>query len=234
MNANSTASILASTLQTHVIRRNTNIYKTLTSLRSCKKLALNRGQVKPTKTAHAKAQPLSLTRSRRVAAPAGQSHASHDEYVPSVGVLQRWNALSSLPVCVTEVPGKGLGVIARRTLPAGMLVADYSFRLVSRARCRSGDYRIVVAGARGSVGKIDSRTFGPPIEGVAQVGALLNEPSVGMKANCEPKAGQMDPIGSANRRGSIALVTKQKVQVGEELTWFYGRSYGRRSYLYGQ
>ena len=171
---------------------------------------------------------------RRPTRPTCRYRASPDEHVPSLGVLQKWNALSSLPVCVAEVPGKGLGVVARRGLPAGTLVADYSFRLVSRARCRPGDYRVRVSGARGCVGKIDARTFGPPIDGVAQVGALLNEPSLGTKANCVPKAGSMDPIGSAIRRGSIALVTNREVHVGEELTWCYGRSYGRRSYLHGQ
>lgn len=171
--------------------------------------------------------------SRRSVRPTLRYRASPDEHVPSIGVLQNWNSLPSLPVCVVEVPGKGIGVVARRGLPAGTLVADYTFRLVVRARCRPGDYRVLVSGERCCVGKIDARTFGPPIDGVAQVGALLNEPSPGMTANCVPRAGWTDPAGLVIRRGSFSLVTRRAVDVGEELTWHYGRTYGRRSYSYG-
>ena len=119
---------------------------------------------------------------RRPTRPPRRLHASHDEHVPSLAVLQKWTALPSLPVCVAEVPGKGLGVLARHALPAGTVVAEYRFRLVKRAACSPGDYRVEVRGARGMVGKMDARTFGPPIDGVAQVGPLLNEPCVGGRA----------------------------------------------------
>ena len=60
----------------------------------------------------------------------------HDEYVPSLEALQGWNACESIPVLVKEVYGKGLGVVARRALPANRVVARYEFRVVLRARAR--------------------------------------------------------------------------------------------------
>ena len=168
---------------------------------------------------------------RRPSRPPRRLRASHDEHVPSLAVLQQWNSASQLPICVVEVAGKGLGVAARRGLPAGVVVAEYRFRIVKRAACSPGDYRVEVAGvARGLVGKIDARTFGPPSNGVAQVGALLNEPSVGMVPNCVRRAGWVDPPGGKHRRGSFSLVTSRPVRVGEELTWDYGKTYGRREY----
>ena len=169
---------------------------------------------------------------RRPTRPPRRLHASHDEHVPSLAVLQKWTALPSLPVCVAEVPGKGLGVLARRALPAGTVVAEYRFRLVKRAACSPGDYRVEVRGARGMVGKMDARTFGPPIDGVAQVGPLLNEPSAGALPNCVRRAGWVDPpVGrGGHRRGAFRLVTREAVRAGEELTWDYGATYGRRAY----
>ena len=171
-------------------------------------------------------------RIRRPTRPPRRLHASHDEHVPSLAVLQKWTALPSLPVCVVEVPGKGLGVLARRALPAGTVVAEYRFRLVKRAACSPGDYRVEVRGARAMVGKMDGRTFGPPIDGVAQVGPLLNEPSAGAPPNCVRRAGWVDPPAGrgGHRRGAFRLVTREAVRAGEELTWDYGATYGRRAY----
>ena len=171
---------------------------------------------------------------RRARRPPRRLVGSHDEHVPSLAVLQRWNALPSLPICVVDVPGKGLGVVARRALPAGTVGAECTFRLVRRAQCPPGDYRVQVRGARGYVGKIDARTFGPPSGGVAQVGALLNEPSQGVAPSCVRSAGWLDPPGRARRRGAFNLVTCEAVRAGEELTWDYGRTYGSRSYAHGQ
>ena len=91
-------------------------------------------------------------------------HAHHDEYVPSLSVLRRWNSTPSLPVCVEEIGGKGLSVVARRQLAAGTVVARYEFRVVLRARASPGDYRVDVN--RQWVGKLDARSFGPPVDGV--------------------------------------------------------------------
>jgi len=158
---------------------------------------------------------------------------SHDENVPSLAVLQRWNAASELPVCVRVVDGKGVGVVARRNLPAGTVVAAYSYRIVKRSTCPPGDYRVEVAGVRGVVGKIDAHTFRPPSsDGVAQVGALLNEPSKTEIANCVRNAGWNDPQLRAHRRGHFELVTSRAVLAGDELTWDYGRKY-RREYEHG-
>ena len=43
----------------------------------------------------------------------------HDEYIPPLAVLQNLNASIALPICVAKIDGKGLGVVARYTLPAG-------------------------------------------------------------------------------------------------------------------
>ena len=79
---------------------------------------------------------------RRPSRPPRRLRASHDEHVPSLAVLQQWNSASQLPICVVEVAGKGLGVAARRGLPAGVVVAEYRFRIVKRAACSPGDYRV--------------------------------------------------------------------------------------------
>ena len=55
----------------------------------------------------------------------------HDEYIPPLAVLQNLNASIALPICVAKIDGKGLGVVARYTLPAGTTVARYEFRVVS-------------------------------------------------------------------------------------------------------
>ena len=156
----------------------------------------------------------------------------HDEYVPSLEALQGWNACESIPVLVKEVYGKGLGVVARRALPANRVVARYEFRVVLRARAPPGEYRVEVD--RKHVGKLDGGSFGPPYGVVAQVGALLNEPSEGVAPSCVRSAGWLDPPGRARRRGAFNLVTCEAVRAGEELTWDYGRTYGRRSYAHGQ
>ena len=156
-------------------------------------------------------------------------HAHHDEYVPSLSVLRRWNSTPSLPICVDEIDGKGLSVVARRQLAAGTVVARYEFRVVLRSRAPPGDYRVDVN--RQCVGKLDARSFGPPEDGVAQVGALLNEPthSIGENANCERL--ESEYFGPAShRRGAFLLRTTRAVSVGEELTWDYGAGYGRREY----
>ena len=94
----------------------------------------------------------------------------HDEYIPPLAVLQNLNASIALPICVAKIDGKGLGVVARYTLPAGTTVARYEFRVVSRGHAPPGDYRVDVT--RYLVGKLDARSFGPPVEGVANVGPL--------------------------------------------------------------
>ena len=153
----------------------------------------------------------------------------HDEYVPSLTVLQRWNASLSLPICVAEVDGKGLGVVARRSLPAGTIVARYEFRVVERARAPPGDYRVDVS--RRLVGKVDARSFGPPVEGVANVGALLNEATAGTGevTNCA-RTGSVFSGSQGHRRGASVLHTTHTVRVGEELTWDYGKGYGKREH----
>ena len=153
----------------------------------------------------------------------------HDEYIPSLAVLQHWNRLPSLPVCVAEVGGKGLGLVARHTLPAGTVVARYEFRVVDRARAPPGDYRIDVT--RHLVGKLDARSFGYPIDGVANVGALMNEASAGAGevVNCARTASEL--TGSqGHRRGAFFLRTTRAVHVGQELVWDSGPTYGPRSY----
>ena len=137
-----------------------------------------------------------------------QSH--HDEYVPSLTVLQHWNASLSLPICVAEIDGKGLGIVARRTLPVGTIVARYEFRVVDSARAPPGDYRVDVAPKL--IGKLDARSFGPPVEGVANVGALLNEASTraGEITNCERTESEFS--GSlGHRRGAFLLRTTRIV-----------------------
>ena len=171
--------------------------------------------------------------SRRITSAPDRFRASPDEHVPNLALLQRWNASLMLPIYVYPVEGKGVGVMARRNLPVGTVVAAYGYRIVKSSTCLPGDYRVEIAGMHGVVGKIDSHTFGPPsLEGVAQVGALLNEPSKGKAPNCVRTAGLNDPRPRAHRRGHFELVTSCAVLAGDELTWDYGRKY-RRDYEHG-
>ena len=153
----------------------------------------------------------------------------HDEYVPPLAVLQRWNASPALPICVAKIDGKGFGVVARRTLPSGTIVARYEFRVVSRGHAPPGDYRVDVT--RYLVGKLDARSFGPPVDCVANVGPLLNEATTmsGEVTNCVRTATEL--TGSqGHRRGAFFLCTTREVHVGQELMWDYGTNYGPRSY----
>ena len=169
-----------------------------------------------------------MCRRRRSVQPR-RLRASHDEDVPSLSVLQRWNASAQLPVCVVEVAGKGLGILARRALPAGTVVAAYPYRIVKRKHAPPGDFRVEI-GRRGCVGKLDRHSFGPPREsdGVALFGALLNEPSKGETANCVRQPGIDERDG--RHRGVFCLRTMRAVEPNEELTWDYGSSDGRRAY----
>lgn len=174
-----------------------------------------------------------MDRTRRAPRQPTRLLASHDENVPSLAVLEGWNnKLPGLVINVVAVEGKGLGVAARTRLPAGAVVAEYNYRVVNRARCPPGDYRVDVAGEPRSVGKIDRHTFGTPNNGVARVGALLNEPSGNTAPNCirvDFGRTPSTPGGPANR-GLSHLITTVPVCAGEELTWDYGATYGTRAY----
>ena len=108
-------------------------------------------------------------------------------------------------------------------------MARYEFRVVDRARAPPGDYRVDVT--RYLVGKLDARSFGPPVDGVANVGPLLNEATTmsGEVTNCDRTATEL--TGSqGHRRGAFFLCTTREVHVGQELMWDYGTNYGPRSY----
>ena len=141
--------------------------------------------------------------------PVGGLH--HDEYVPPLAVLQNWNAPPALPICVAKIDGKGLGVVARYTLPADTTVARYDSRVVSRGHAPApGDYRVDVT--RYLVGKLDARSFGQPVDGVANVGPLLNEATTrsGEVTNCARTATEL--TGSqGHRRGAFFLRTTREV-----------------------
>ena len=165
--------------------------------------------------------------------PPQRLKASFDEHMPSLHVLQHWNR-SSADICVSAVANKGLGVTARRALRAGTAVARYEFRVVRRASAAPGDYRVEI-GLHGRVGKPDARSFGPLAAqpgGVAKVGPLLNEPSAsaGETANCVRAANEPFWGPPSHRRGAFVLRLTRDVLPGEELTWAYGETYGRRSY----
>ena len=168
-----------------------------------------------------------MPRPTRTPRPPLRLKGSFDEFVPSLAVLRRINARADLEVEVTEVPFKGLGVVARRPIPAGTLVARYEFKVVRKAHASPGDYRVGVDANR--VGKIDARTFSPPTGAIANVGALLNEPNEGEAPNCRRLASRYWGAPSS-RRGAFHLQTTRDVPAGEELTWDYGPSYGRRVY----
>ena len=167
---------------------------------------------------------------RRPSCQPRRFQAHHDEYVPSLETLQGWIAsCEAIPVCVMEIPGKGLGVVARRALPANCVVARYEFRVVLRARAPPGDYRVEVDSKH--VGKLDAGSFGPPVDVVARVGALLNEPTVGETPNCV-RSTSVYWGPPSHRRGAFVLRTTRPVALGEELTWDYGPTYGRRPYAH--
>ena len=139
------------------------------------------------------------------------------------------HALYSVTMCASLCGFDLAPMVARYTLPAGTTVARYEFRVVSRRRAPPGDYRVDVT--RYLVGKLDARSFGPPVEGVANVGPLLNEATTrsGEVTNCARTASEL--TGSqGHRRGAFFLRTTREVHVGQELMWDYGANYGPRSY----
>ena len=92
-------------------------------------------------------------------------------------------------------------------------MARYEFRVVSRGHAPPGDYRVDVT--RYLVGKLDARSFGPPVDGVANVGPLLNEATTksGEVTNCARTATEL--TGSqGRRRGAFFLCTTREVHVG--------------------
>ena len=96
--------------------------------------------------------------------------------------LRSFNTVEPIALVARECAWRRLvarvsGVVARRTLPSGTIVARRcEFRVVSTTgRAPPGDYRVDVTRNLNLVGKPDARSFGPPVDGVANVGSLLNE-----------------------------------------------------------
>ena len=133
-------------------------------------------------------------------------------------------------VDIVQTTHKGIGVVARHALAPGIAIARYEFKVVKRALAPPGDFRVEVD--RKHVGKIDARSFAPPIGAVANVGALLNEPDdddEGETPNCRSTPTQFWGT-PARRRGAFILKTTRAVAAGEELTWAYGPNYRRAEY----
>ena len=148
-----------------------------------------------------------------------------DEALPGLRQLRKWAEGTKVDVC-DHGGRKGYAVIAAVRMRPGTTVAIYDMRVVDAARALPGDCRVRVGRM---VGKPDDQSVGPPTDGVARLGQLLNEPATGEAANCERTETKLYRHGT-HRRAYFELRTSKYVHKDEELTWDYGESYGRRLY----
>lgn len=150
-------------------------------------------------------------------------------HVPSLDVLRATNgAFEGMDVEVVQVPGKGLGLMARTDLDEGVCVAYYLSKLYTN-HFGASTY-CVASGHRSHVLDVFDRSFPPPgTDGIPYVAPLVNEPDFpGGEENCTLKPEPLpDEDGSIRRH---ALYTTRRVRVGEELVWDYGPGYGPRPY----
>jgi len=149
--------------------------------------------------------------------------------VPSLATLRARNGdFDDMHVQVAQVPGKGLGLIARVDIDEGVLVAYYLSKLFKR-RFTSSTYWLS-SGATDTILDVFDHSFPPPdADGVPYVAPLVNEPTgVDGGVNCV-----LTPVPLPDEEGTIrrhGLFTTHKVRKGEELVWDYGPGYGERSY----
>ena len=169
---------------------------------------------------------LSSARERRMPMPIQRLNASH--HIPSLSSLRVIN--HNFEGCLVEVrpvEGKGLGVVARASIPQGALFAYYLGRLLVDANWAS---RFCVASVSGEVMDLFNGSFpSPGDDGIPYVGPFANEPTgIDGVPNCEICEYPFPSYEGRRRR--FGLVTLRKVKLGEELVWDYGPLYAARDY----
>lgn len=146
------------------------------------------------------------------------------------------NHFQGMPVAVTPILGKGLGVVAQTPIEAHMLVAYYVTSIYPAGHHRPSNYAIrspLDAGTGDGAARfydINEGSFQPPgADGIPEIGPYVNELS-----EDEPQSNNLVPvlIGDNHERNRTihGLFTQRAVAVGEELVYSYGRGYGRRGY----
>lgn len=164
------------------------------------------------------------------AAPAAQSGAGSSSSNASVESIDVPSSDLRVALRVGEsgvVPGQP-GVYAIADLPANSLVTVYTYdRVVNEATLQAmGDARRNAVNRYAVQGPEPDVTFilDTPVDR-KHVGALFNEPAAGSAANMALNAERV-ALADGDVYFVLALYTcNAPVSAGEELVWFYGRSY---------
>lgn len=117
-------------------------------------------------------------------------------------------------VALRRIPGKGLGLLARRDMPAHTRVGVYGGDFLSKKQ-KASKYAV----------HLDDKTLDPgrtarDVMRRRVVAAFINEPGPGVA----PNAQWVRNFG----RGTMELWTTRRVRRGEELTSCYGADYARK------
>jgi len=148
-------------------------------------------------------------------------------FIPSLDEIRRINnRFEGMDAVVTEVPGKGLGLVAQSDLAQNVPVAYYLVKLYKSARVMPSTYLLNSEWPEHTGDLFPGSFQSPDADLVPYVAPLANEPSLGEEPNCVIRQEE-----SANRMlRKFSLVTSRPVPKGEELCWDYGAEFGYRSY----
>lgn len=144
--------------------------------------------------------------------------------IPSLTDISRINdGFKCMYIRVEEVSGKGLGLIAQRGIPSGVLVAYGLLKLYQTKRIRPSPY-LIDSGIPGyTCGLFDGSFPSPGEDRVPYIAPLVNEAD---DANC-----MLQYVKHSSRsHRKYALLTTRPVRMGEEICWDYGPDFGERSY----
>ena len=171
-------------------------------------------------------------RERRAPPTLYNPSASASATPPSLAVLRaRNNDFENMSVRAVQTEGKGLGVVSRRPIEAGALVAKYLTRtFVKRSHVHS-EYSVDRKGDPAHVNDLFAGSFpAPGTDNVPFIGPLANEVSLGEEGgtyNTELKLIHDDP---SQRLTLYGLFATRAIAAGEDITWWYGASYRRSGY----
>ena len=139
------------------------------------------------------------------------------------------NNFYDMKVAVKPVPGKGLGVVALEDLPAGKVVAFCLTRIFVKGQKAASGFALERSDGRTFNDIFDGSFRSPGEDGIPYVGAFINEITDGEDQSYNVMASLWhDDV--KNNVTLYAFITQSQVAAGDELTWYYGRSYPRDGY----
>jgi hypothetical protein len=139
------------------------------------------------------------------------------------------NNFYDMKVAVKPVPGKGLGVVAQEDLPAGKVVAFCLMKSFEKGQRAPSGFAMERSDGRTFDDIFDGSFRTPGEDGIPYVGAFINEITDGE----DQSYNMMVSLWNNDVENNVTLyafITQSQVAAGDELVWYYGRSYPREGY----